>query len=186
MKTYLKLMIAGAAVAISQGAHAQMYGPFPLGPVFLPPPPPPVFLPPPPPQVVYMPPMSAPAAWGQAAGMMGVNHEGQVATECIAQFGPSKAGAACIATRLTVDEIEKCFNDGFGGRGCFGDNNTIVQVLRANLDAAQREPDPASAWIRLSTGISVNDIRENGILGGSNSEARKLCNGIAGIFGNEC
>lgn len=198
MKTCLKLVLAGAVMAMTQGAHAQMYGPnfFPFPPmplqpghVFLPPPlflqpPPPVFVPPS--QTIYVPPMTAPEVWGQAAGIAGVNHEGQVAAECVAQYGPSKAGATCIATRLSVDEIEKCFNDGIGGRGCFGDNNTVVQILRANLEAAQRESDPASAWVRLSTGVSFGDILDKGPLGGENSDARKLCNDIGGMFGLEC
>jgi hypothetical protein len=127
-----------------------------------------------------------PQTWADLAPAFGVNHESQVAAECVARYGPTKAAAGCIATQLTMDEIEKCFNDGIGGRGCFGDNNTVVQVLRSNFDAAQNEADPISAWVRLSTGISVGAIEEDGVLGGENSDLRKACDAVAGLFGGEC
>jgi len=202
LATCSKLALAGAVIAASQTAMAQMYGPAPgfyppmigpRGPLMAPgtvlmpppmlmPPPPPLYMPPP----VFVPPGSVPGITGQVAGIAGVNREGQIAAECAAQYGPSKVAAACIASRLTVAEVAKCFNDGFGGRGCFGDSNTIVQTLRANFEAAQRERDPASAWVRLSSGISVTAIRDNGILGGDNSDARKACDSVAGLFGGRC
>lgn len=175
MNKYLKMILGSAMVIAFHSANAQLSGLdlVPAAPDFdLPMS---VFVPPPP-----------TSEWAELADEMGVNHEGQVAAECIGQYGASQAAAACIATKLTVDEIAKCFSDGVGGHGCFGDSNTVVQILRDNFDAAQREADPASAWIRLSTGISPGDIQENGPLGGENSDARKVCNGIAGLFGGKC
>lgn len=123
---------------------------------------------------------------GQVAGAFGINHEGQVAAECVAQNGVTYAAAGCIAGRLTADELNKCFTDGFGGRGCFGDNNTLISMIRGNLAAAQRESTVPGQFIRATTGISPDAIRQNGILGGSNSEARKACNLLAGIGGGKC
>jgi hypothetical protein len=51
--------------------------------------------------------------------------------------------------------------------------------VNENFGSAGREQDPASAAVRGITGISPRDIQEQGILGGQNSEARK----VARIFG---
>ena len=116
---------------------------------------------------------------GRMAGAFGVNRGGQTAAECVSQFGVSKPAAACVVGRLTVDELNKCFSDGIGGRGCFGDNNTLVSMIRGNFEAAQRERGAANQAIRATTGISVRDIEQHGWKGGPNSEVRKICN----IFG---
>lgn len=113
-------------------------------------------------------------AFGHAARGVGVNREGQVAAACVGQFGVTHAGAACVAGRLTVDELNKCFSDGIGGRGCFGDNNTLVRLIRSNMQAAQRESNPTNAAIRATTGVSVGDIKKHGLAGGPNSEVRKI------------
>lgn len=61
---------------------------------------------------------------GQIAGMLGANREMQLAAECSAAGHP-KAVAACIAGRLTSEELAKC-SSGIGAPdGCFGPNNTI-------------------------------------------------------------
>ena len=123
---------------------------------------------------------------GQVAGAFGVNHEGQVAAECVAQNGVTYAAGGCIAGRLTADELNKCFTDGIGGRGCFGDNNTLISMIRGNVAAAQRESTVPGQIIRGTTGISPDAIQQHGILGGDNSDARKACNAVAGIFGGNC
>lgn len=117
---------------------------------------------------------------------LGMNHESQVGAECAAQFGVGKAAAACIVGRLTDAEIRKCFRDGFRGRGCFGDNNTLVRLVHRNWKAAERESNGVNRLIRGTTGVSVRDIERHGPLGGENSEARKGCNAIAGLFGGRC
>lgn len=58
--------------------------------------------------------------------------------------------------------------------------------IRENYNAAHREANPVTAVIRGHVGVSVRDIQKHGILGGNNSEARKACNAIAGIFGGGC
>ena len=123
---------------------------------------------------------------GQVAGAFGLNHEGQVTADCVAQFGVSYATGGCVAGRLTADELNKCFTDGIGGRGCFGDNNTLISMIRGNVAAAQRESTLPGQVVRGTTGISIDDIRDRGPLGGDNSEARKACNAVAGIFGGKC
>lgn len=106
---------------------------------------------------------------GQAAGAIGFNHEHQVAVECVTQFGVTHAGAACVTARLTADELNKCFTHGVGGRGCFGDNNTLVAMVRHRMEGAARESGVANQVIRATTDISVKDIEEHGIFGGNNS-----------------
>jgi hypothetical protein len=57
----------------------------------------------------------------------GMNEEWRIAAECAVQTGGNPVGfAGCSAGRLTLKELENCFN----GKGCFGPNNTIVVGLR--------------------------------------------------------
>ena len=58
---------------------------------------------------------------------LNLNPEQQIAVECVVTTGgqPYAAGA-CIASALTVRELTKCVEHGFGGDGCFGDNNELV------------------------------------------------------------
>lgn len=56
-----------------------------------------------------------------------LNPEQQIAVQCVVSTGGQPyAAAGCMATRLTARELTKCFTDGFGGDGCFGDNNDLV------------------------------------------------------------
>lgn len=58
---------------------------------------------------------------------MGLNPEQQIAVQCLVSSGGQPyAAAGCMATRLTARELTKCFTDGIGGDGCFGDNNDLV------------------------------------------------------------
>jgi hypothetical protein len=109
------------------------------------------------------------SAAGQVAGAFGFNHENQVAVECVSQYGVTYAGAGCVTARLTADELNKCFTHGFGGHGCFGDNNTLVSMIRSNMEGARRETGTVNQVIRAGTGVSVRDMEEHGIFGGSNS-----------------
>ncbi|MGY6164178.1 hypothetical protein, partial [Paraburkholderia strydomiana] len=109
------------------------------------------------------------AGWGQIAGTVGFNHEGQIAAQCVAEYGVSYAGGGCIAATLTAEELNKCLSVGVGGDGCFGDNNTLVDMVRANVEAAQQETGAVNQTIRATVGVSVKDIEDNGIFGGSNS-----------------
>jgi hypothetical protein len=112
----------------------------------------------------------------QLAGAFGVNREGQIAAQCARHLVMPEHVAVCVVTHLTFDELNKCFTDGIGGRGCFGDNNTLVKLIRQNFEAAQRERGAANQVIRATTGISVGDMERYGWKGGPNSEVRKICN----------
>jgi hypothetical protein len=58
---------------------------------------------------------------------LNLNPEQQIAVQCVVQTGGQPyAAAGCMATRLTARELEKCFTDGMGGSGCFGDDNDLV------------------------------------------------------------
>jgi len=115
-----------------------------------------------------------------------LNPEGQMVAQCVAQYGVSKVAAACAATRLTVAEFDKCKNGIGTANGCFGPNNDLRRHIEGAYAAARREANPVEGAIRFGTGISVGDIRRHGPLGGENSEARKACNAVAGVFGGRC
>lgn len=61
-----------------------------------------------------------------------------------------------------------------------------VGVVSRNWEMARRERGEIARAVAASTGISTRDIQRYGPLGGQNSEARKLCNGLAGIVGGRC
>jgi hypothetical protein len=46
--------------------------------------------------------------------------------------------------------------------------------VRANAESAGREYTPLGAGVKIGTGVSLRDIQEHGLLGGRNSEARKI------------
>ena len=56
-----------------------------------------------------------------------LNPEQQIAVQCVVSTGGQPyAAAACIATRLTARELTKCFTEGIGGHGCFGNTNDLI------------------------------------------------------------
>jgi uncharacterized membrane protein len=130
----------------------------------------------------------------------GLTPEQQVFVQCaVTSGGQPYAYAGCVGTQLTVNELQKCFTQGVGGNGCFGENNTFVRDIRNALKDVSQGPGPnndlvgrdgfvmrnvapAVAW----TGVDLGAIAEHGPLGGDNSEARKGCNAVAGIFGGRC
>jgi hypothetical protein len=58
---------------------------------------------------------------------LNLNPEQQIAVQCVVSTGGQPyAAAGCMATRLTARELTKCFSQGIGGDGCFGDNNDLV------------------------------------------------------------
>ena len=56
--------------------------------------------------------------------------------------------------------------------------------ITANAHSAYREEGTGDKAIRTFSGVSPRDIRERGVLGGDNSEARKIARalGIEGLF----
>lgn len=92
-----------------------------------------------------------------------LNPEQQIAVQCLVSTGGQPyAAAGCIATRLTARELTKCFTDGIGGRGCFGDNNDL---FGKNGWTAQRLKDLAGGPHSV-----INDPDQ--IWGGNNSFVR--------------
>ena len=76
---------------------------------------------------------------GQVAGALGANREMQLAAECSAAGAPQAVGA-CIAGRLTAEEIQKC-NNGIGSPGgCFGPSNTLRQAVENALSDLTKGP----------------------------------------------
>ena len=49
-----------------------------------------------------------------------------------------------------------------------------IEVIKANIEASRNESGEIDKAIRATLGISVRDIKKYGLLGGPNSEMRKL------------
>ena len=93
------------------------------------------------------------------SGALELNPELQIAMECaISTGGEPMAFAGCAGGRLTQRELTKCFDEGIGGDGCFGDNNEIVIGLRSVGLELEDVLGPTNSWVRAwNTG--VNDIQ---------------------------
>lgn len=103
------------------------------------------------------------SAWtvaGCAAGtQLNMNAETSVALQCAMSTGGEPfAFTACTGGQLTVNELSKCFTDGVGGSGCFGDGNTIVQGLRA-VGVDLRTITNANAEVVKTWNTAINDIQ---------------------------
>lgn len=61
-----------------------------------------------------------------------------------------------------------------------------VGIILGNLEAAKNESGDVDKALRATTGISIGAIKNDGVLGGKESEARKACNAVAGVFGGKC
>lgn len=53
-----------------------------------------------------------------------------------------------------------------------------VEIISQNIKASERESGDINKAIRATLGISVADINRYGLLGGPNSEMRKLFNAL--------
>lgn len=49
-----------------------------------------------------------------------------------------------------------------------------IEIIKGNIDAAKNESGDIDKAVRAVLGISIKDINEHGLLGGPNSEMRKL------------
>ena len=58
-------------------------------------------------------------------------------------------------------------------------------IVSANTEAAKREKGDIAKAVRAVSGISITDIQKYGLLGGENSELRKIASGIVGGEGSE-
>jgi hypothetical protein len=76
---------------------------------------------------------------GIGAGALGANRESQLAAECAMLKEPSSIGA-CIAGRLTTNEVQKCKNGIGTSNGCFGPNNSLRKALENALSDVTKGP----------------------------------------------
>jgi len=76
-----------------------------------------------------------------------------------------------LESSCSPDVVSQIFRATFG--------NAAIIVDR-NFEAAKNENGDIAAFVRATSGISLTDIGQQGILGGDNSELRKLVNAVAG------
>ncbi len=151
------------------------------------------------------PPGMATCAGANMIGMQ-LNPEQQIAVQCVVSTGGQPyAAAGCMASRLTARELTKCFSDGVGGRGCFGDSNDLVGKdgwLRKTIGGIAGGPNsvfnnPNQLWggpnsfVRNPDQIWGGDnsfVRNPGqIFGGDNSFVRnpgQIFGGSNSVFNN--
>lgn len=53
-----------------------------------------------------------------------------------------------------------------------------VEIIKGNIEAAKNESGDIDKAVRAVLGISIKDIKAHGLLGGPNSEMRKLFNAL--------
>ncbi len=71
--------------------------------------------------------------------------EQQVFVQCAASSGGQPyAFAGCVGTQLTLNELQKCLDQGIGGSGCFGDNNTAVRFVKNAWKDVTEGPGPSN------------------------------------------
>jgi hypothetical protein len=84
--------------------------------------------------------------------------EQQVFVNCAITTGvASYAFAGCVGTQLTVNELNKCFSDGIGGKGCFGENNTIVKTITNSWHDVTHGPGPGNETVKARERILGGD-----------------------------
>jgi hypothetical protein len=90
--------------------------------------------------------------------------EQQVFASCAIQTGMQPyAFAGCVGTQLTVNELQKCIDQGIGGSGCFGDNNTAVKTVRNAWKDVTEGPGHSNDLFGGEgfTGQALENIRRN-------------------------
>lgn len=87
--------------------------------------------------------------------------EQQVFAQCaISTGGQPYAFAGCVGTHLTVNELEKCMEQGIGGSGCFGDNNTAVKFVKNYWKDVTQGPGPDNDGRRFVERNVVGPVRD--------------------------
>lgn len=115
------------------------------------------------------------------AGSLRFTPEQQIAIECaVSTGGQPYAFAACAGGQLTARELDKCFQKGIGGDGCFGPNNEIVKALRALGVDMGALLGPNNTIVRNWNNV-VNDLR-NGP--GPNNEVTKAIQTVSNDLAN--
>ncbi|MGE3781588.1 MAG: hypothetical protein AB7H71_02445, partial [Alphaproteobacteria bacterium] len=113
---------------------------------------------------------------GVCAAGNNLTSEQQVFASCaISTGGQPYAFAACVGGQLTINELEKCFNDGIGGSGCFGRNNILTKAVSNAFKDITEGPGPNNdllgrdGWV----GRTAREIRDGRPLGGPNAAIPK-------------
>lgn len=88
-----------------------------------------------------------------------------------------------MGTQLTLNELEKCFTQGIGGSGCFGNNNEAVKFVRNAWKDVTQGPGPSNdlvgsdgALVRTARNViagPVGDVARGEIGGSDQSVWRK-------------
>jgi hypothetical protein len=87
-----------------------------------------------------------------------MNQEWMIAAQCaVSSGGEPVTAAACTAGWLTLNELGKCFSQGIGGPGCFGDGNTIVVAFRNAANDITKGPGPNNEVVKAlrNAGIEI-------------------------------
>lgn len=84
-------------------------------------------------------------AMGICAAGVSMTPEQQVFVQCASTTGGEPMSfAGCVGTALTVNELQKCLDEGIGGSGCFGDNNTAVRLVQNAWKDVTDGPGPSN------------------------------------------
>jgi uncharacterized membrane protein len=104
--------------------------------------------------------------------------EQQAFLECAIQSGGQPyVYAGCVGTRLTLNELDKCFTSGIGGNGCFGRNNFIIENYTNAWKDVTKGPGPNNDLVGQDGALITaarnawNDVTEGP---GPNNEVCKL------------
>lgn len=84
--------------------------------------------------------------------------EQQVFVQCaVWSGGQAYAMAGCVGSQLTLNELQKCMTTGIGGRGCFGNNNTVVASIRNAFRDVTKGPGPNNEIVKGREAILGGD-----------------------------
>ena len=120
---------------------------------------------------------------------LNLNPEQQIAVECVVTTGGQPyAAAGCIATALTARELEKCFTEGIGGHGCFGDTNDLVGRRGFVMRTLDQIAGGSNSVVRNPQQIlgGPNSVFNNPgqLTGGPNSIINRPLGGSNSVFNN--
>lgn len=94
--------------------------------------------------------------------------------------------SACDRVQSVQEEVERCKGYGEEAAAAYADPVAYAGVkygeaVERNIQVADRESGPVNKAVKIVFGISDLDIKNHGILGGQNSEARKAVNGVKDV-----
>jgi uncharacterized membrane protein len=123
---------------------------------------------------------------GVCAAGPNLTSEQQVFVQCaISTGGQPYAFAGCVGTQLTINELQKCVEQGVGGDGCFGKNNEAVKRVSDAWKDVTNGPGPSNdllgrdGFLGRNLGNAENDLKNgpghnNDLLGGGGFVGRNF------------